>query len=60
MSKDKVPYSKVSKGSVPSNSVSTKKPKINTNISTGAGKGDCPRPVKAQTYTDNYDEIKWN
>ena len=46
MSKDKVPYSKVSKGSIPSNSVS--------------GKGDCPRPVNAQTYTDNYDGIKWD
>tara|TARA_R110002020_G_scaffold398277_1_gene608354 strand:+ start:752 stop:934 length:183 start_codon:yes stop_codon:yes gene_type:complete len=60
MSKDKVPYSKVSKGSIPSKSSSTKKPKINTNLTGGAGKGDSPRPVNAQTYTDNYDEIKWD
>ncbi len=60
MSKDKVPYSKVSKESVPSKSVNTKKPKINTNLTSGAGKGDSPRPVNAQTYTDNYDEIKWD
>tara|TARA_R110000751_G_scaffold127875_1_gene229988 strand:+ start:53 stop:235 length:183 start_codon:yes stop_codon:yes gene_type:complete len=60
MSKDKIPYSKVSKGSIPSNSVSTKKPKINTNITTGAGKGDSPRPVDYSNYIDNFDEIKWS
>ncbi len=60
MSKDKVPYSKVSKESIPSESVSTKKPKINTNISKSAGKGDSPRPVNAQTYADNFEDIEWD
>ncbi len=60
MSKDKIPYSKVSKESIPSKSVSTKNPKINTNITMTAGKGDSPRPVNAQTYADNFEGIEWN
>ena len=60
MSKDKIPYSKVSKEPIPSKSVITKKPEINTNISTNAGKGDSHRPVNAQTYADNFEGIEWN
>jgi len=59
MSKDKVPYSQVSKGSVPSAKSKAKPAKINTGGNRAAGKGDTPRH-ELKAYADNYDDIKWN
>jgi hypothetical protein len=33
---------------------------MSENKSTGAGKGDAPRPVSKKRWDENYDAINWN
>jgi len=58
MSKDKVPYSQVSKGSIPAAKSKAKTAKISTGGNSTNGKGDTPRH-ELKAYADNYDDIKW-